>query len=334
MQPGERLIGPFSRLAIALRELNAAILELMIFGSTKANAEGREVMHRVFGGVDWPVTWVEGASCDGSPIAGMQVFALAGGGVQRIVQNERVVGSLFEDAGVRQCILGGVGPREIGSNRAQQARETIENMEEALGHAGLSYGDVVRTWFYLDNILSWYSEFNKVRTQMYSQIQFRSGSLPASTGIAGRNPTGAALITGAWAVQTVDSPVRIQAVNSPLQCPATAYGSSFSRALEIGEGNSRCLLVSGTASVAREGETAHVAFTMKIVAAILESRGMSFADVARATAYFTNAADAPHFFDWLAGRGLGTLPVVSACCNICRPDLKFEIELDAIQANG
>lgn len=336
--PGEGLMEMFGRLGVALKELDAAIVKLMIFGSTSASPAAAEAMRRVFGGVGWPVTWVEGAACDGNLVGGMQVFALAGSAVQRIVQNGRVVGSVFEEGGARQCVLGGVGPREICSNRAEQTRATIGHMQEALGQAGFSFADVVRTWFYMDDIRSWYTEFNAVRTEIYSRIQFRAGSLPASTGIAGRNPMRAALVAGAWAVRPVDGSVQIREVASPLQCPATAYGSSFSRAVEISSAHGRRLLVSGTASVAQDGETAHVgtapaqvALSMRIAAAILKSRGMSFADVTRATAYFTAAANAPLFATWLARHGLGTLPVVCACCDICRPDLLFEVELDAMQ---
>ena len=50
----------------------------------------------------------------------------------------------------------------------------------------------------------------------------------------------------------------------------------------------------------------------------------------RATAYFRNAADALLFTEWLERCGIRNLPVVSACCDICRDDLLFELELDAI----
>ena len=41
-------------------------------------------MRRVFGRIDWPVTWVEGAACDDHPIAGMQAFAFSAGRVNPI----------------------------------------------------------------------------------------------------------------------------------------------------------------------------------------------------------------------------------------------------------
>jgi hypothetical protein len=57
---------------------------------------------------------------------------------------------------------------------------------------------------------------------------------------------------------------------------------------------------------------------------------MSFADVSRATAYFKSPADVAVWDDWRARHELRTMPVVCAGCEICRDDLLFEIELDAI----
>ena len=71
-----------------------------------------------------------------------------------------------------------------------------------------------------------------------------------------------------------------------------------------------------------------------MVAAILESRRMTFADTAFTTAFFKHPADAPLFADWLARHGLQSMPVVSAVCDICRDNLLFEIELEAVQAGG
>ena len=35
--------------------------------------------------------------------------------------------------------------------------------------AGMSFGNVMRTWFYLDRILEWYHEFNHVRTAFFRE---------------------------------------------------------------------------------------------------------------------------------------------------------------------
>jgi len=337
---GEGILETFGRLAAALKELEATLAHLMVFGSVKASAAGTEAMRRIFSGIDWPVTWVEGAACDGGPIAGMHAFAFAGSAMKRIVQDGRIVGSIVEDGATRQCLLGGMVPGRKDTSRSEQTLETIRNIGNALAQAGFSWSDVVRTWFYLDDLLHWYGEFNRVRTQAYAQIQFCTGSSPASTGVSARNPAGAALVAGVRAVQPLDSAVSIEEVASPLQCPAPAYGSAFSRAMEIASPAGRHLLISGTASIAPDGRVLwrgdvrrQVAWTVEVVAAILQSRGFAFSDITRATTYFKNCAQARAFTEWCAARDLTCLPVVTAQCDICRDELLFEVEADAWQPN-
>jgi enamine deaminase RidA (YjgF/YER057c/UK114 family) len=334
--PGQGIMEMFSRLAVALKDADTTPAKLMVFGSLSARPAADEAMRRVFGRIDWPVTWVEGAAGNDHPIAGMQAFAFDAGRVNPITLNGRVVGSVFEEGAMRHCLLGGLGPGQRSTSRPDQLRQTLENLEAALELAGFSLPDVVRTWFYVDQILSWYGAFNKVRTQVYSRVQFRSGSLPASTGISGRNPAGSALVAGAWALQPLEASARVAEVASPLQCPAPAYGSSFSRAMEISAPRGRRLLISGTASVAPGGETLwtgnvrrQIDLTMNVVEAILASRGFGFRDITRATAYVKNRDDMPAFAVWCAARDLRSLPAIVAHCGICREDLLFELEADA-----
>src|ERR1035438_2675487 len=102
--PGEGIVESFYRLAVALKELDTTIVHLTVFGSIGAHAAGMEAMRRQFGNLDWPVTWIEGVACDDSPIAGLQVFGFAGGEVNRIKLNGRVVGSVFNDGAARHCL--------------------------------------------------------------------------------------------------------------------------------------------------------------------------------------------------------------------------------------
>jgi enamine deaminase RidA (YjgF/YER057c/UK114 family) len=254
--------------------------------------------------------------------------------------NGRMVGSVFEEGGIRHCLLGGLGPNPGTVSRPDQLRQTLESLEKALAQAGFLLGDVVRTWFYLDELLSWYTEFNEVRTRAYSRVKFRTGSLPASTGISGRNPAGTALVVGAWAAQPLDAGARIAEVRSPLQCPAAEYGSSFSRAVELSSRRGQRLLISGTASIAPGGQTVwpgdvrkQIDLTMEVVEAILVSRKYGFSDITRATAYFKDRADIPAFSEWCADRALRSIPFIAAQSGICRDDLLFELEADAWKPN-
>ena len=334
--PGESVDELFHRLARTLQ--GATILKLMVFGATAAGAAATEAMQRTFGHVDWPVSWIEGNSCNALPIAGIHAFALTSADVDRIWIDGHAVGTVFHDDVARHCLLGGVVPSRRLPSRADQARHTLVQLDADLAQAGFALADIVRTWFYLEDILSWYDEFNRVRTEIYHGIPFRTGSLPASTGIGARNPRGTALILGARASQPLPGTAHAEEIGSPLQCPAPAYGSSFSRAMEIPTGSGRILTISGTASIAPGGETRwqgdihkQIELTMQTVGAILEARGRSFGDVTRAVAYFKNPADVPAFNQWCLAQGLAEFPVIPVQGTICRDDLLFELEADALQ---
>ena len=329
-------------IAGVLRDGGARIVSLDVFGLGGQGTGGEGMLSEAFDSVSWPVTWLEAERGAGQEVGGVQVWAVSGAAVEPLELDGRIVGSVFEAGGARYCRLGGLLPTDVSRPRATQARDVLERMEAALDGAGLGFGDVLRTWFFNDEILSWYAEFNQVRDAFFKQRGVYDGVVPASTGIGGRNTAGAALLGGLLAVGEGSSPprrpchTRVAAVPSPLQCPALEYGSSFNRAVELVTPDCRQLLVSGTASLAPDGGTAHVgdvagqiARTMDVVQAILESREMSWADVTRGVAYFKRAEDAPAFRRCCADKRMEPLPVVCAQSTVCRDELLFELEVDA-----
>ncbi|MDR1789052.1 MAG: endoribonuclease L-PSP [Opitutaceae bacterium] len=337
LDSGEPLSAPFARLAAALEARAAVPLHMFVFGSCDAHAATLSAMKNALGEINWPVTWSEGGGCFGRPLAGVQCQALANAaGVRRVTLGNRVVASVFEDADARHCLLGGLGPEDTGLTPAEQTTETFAALDAALGAAGLAFADIARTWFYNRDILAWYDDFNAVRTGFYGRQKFTSGSLPASTAVSGNNPRGAALTLAAWAVRPLTPAAVVAELPSPLQCPAPAYGSSFSRAMEITSGGRLRVTVSGTASIEPGGKTARVgdvpgqiALTMDVIAAILATRGLTFADVTRASAYCKAPSTAAVFEEWKALNKLPRFPSVPIHCDICRDDLLFELELGA-----
>ena len=343
LTPGrtETIDSLIERLAQLLHQHQAVVVRHLVFGPVAAHAETLRAMQRQFGDFDWPVTWMEGNQETGNTIAGMQIHALAGTQVKTLVHRDRIVGRTFNDGEANHCVLGDLGPEQTAISAPEQARETFENLEAALGLAGMSLKNVARTWLFLDDILSWYGPLNQVRNDYFARHELRPGAFPASTGVAGKNPRGAAMVAAAWAVAPHHATAGVHFVGSPKQGAAPAYGSAFSRAVEIFSGTTRQVLVSGTASIAPEGNTVYVGdtarqieLTMEVVGAILEARGMSFADTARSVAYFKSSADMPLFAAWRRRHSLQAMPVTQVCCDICRADLLFELELDAIRVTA
>lgn len=304
-----------------------------VFGGCRHEAEALARM----GEVSWPITWAEGDTCSGEDLAGTHVWCVADVPVTPLELAGRVVGTVFEDADARWCQVGGILPADPGALRPEQARSVFERLETVLAEAEMTLAEITRTWFYLAGLLEWYGEFNQIRTACYESRGLFERRLPASTGIGARNPAGAALVAAAHALRPKRPGVEAPAVPSPLQCPATAYRSSFSRAVEVITPGARQLIVSGTASVAPSGETAHrgdvrkqVELTLEVVEAILASRGMDWPDVARALVYFRDMEDNDAWAAACAERGLPPFPALVAHAVVCRPDLLFELELDAV----
>lgn len=337
--PGERPSIMLWRLDSALRTHHASVVRHEVFGALSAAPDLSRSIRHLFGEA-WPVTWVEGTGCDSSPIAGMHVMAIAGSPVDTIFQNGRPVGRVVTDAWARHCFLGDVLPADAKASRPAQTWSVYQEMETVLAQTGMTLSDVARTWMFLDDIVDWYGPFNEARTEIFTQRHLFEKLVPASTGVGVKNRAGAAVVAGAWAVQPMEGPMEIREVVSPLQCPARAYGSCFSRAVEFETPGHSRLLISGTASIELGGRTAkpgsvkgQINLTMTVVEAILSSRDMVYSDVTRATAYVKHAKDAVLFTEWCT-KHRTFLPAVITQADICRDELLFEIELDAIAPRG
>jgi enamine deaminase RidA (YjgF/YER057c/UK114 family) len=283
------------------------------------------------------VGWVENTRAEN--LCGVHIWLLEGTPVKRVnLAKEGVVGSLFEDEYGRCCRLVGLHPTDTSAGRTAQTEEIFRQMEAGLSECGMVFKDVFRTWFYNHDLLDWYDEFNAVRTSFFHERKIFDGVVPASTGIGGGNALDAALVAGLVALKPKSGEVKVSQIASPLQSSARDYGSSFSRAVEVGFPDHRRLYVSGTASIDPSGATvflddckAQVQKTMEVVDAILRSRQMDWADVTRALAYFKDAKDAPLLEAYRQENGLAPFPVIVAENDVCRHDLLFELEIDAIK---
>jgi enamine deaminase RidA (YjgF/YER057c/UK114 family) len=325
----------FRRVADAIRGLRGEVVSVESLGMAAADRKCLELLTKALG-QDAPVGWVENSRTDN--LCGVHLWAISGAKTSPVHLEGRRIGTLFEDQFGRYLRLVGLLPTDVACPRPQQADWIFRQMDAALADQGMTFANVVRTWFYNDDILAWYHDFNGVRNAFFRERGVVNGMMPASTGVAGRNAIGGGLITGLIAVEAKDPAVQAFAVPSPLQSSAADYGSSFSRAAELDLPDHRRLYVSGTASIDCSGETvflgdcrAQVKQTMEVVQAILRSRGMDWTDVTRSLAYFKRAPDACLFDAYRKESGLPAFPAVVVENDICRDDLLYEIEVDAIK---
>lgn len=331
----------WQRLATALGRHQATVVKQNIFGSLSARTGSLRLLQQVFGRIDWPLSWVEGVHCGEGLIAGSHLLAVQGTEVEPVLLAGERVGSAFQDESARHCFLGNVTPTRLDRPAPDQCRDAYAKMEAALGAAGMVMTDLVRTWFFLDDILAWYDEFNELRRDLYRRKRMIKKLVPASTGVGARNPAGAAMLADAWALRPLNGSMLARELASPLQCPAPNYGSCFSRALELTTLEHRHLLISGTASIEPGGRSIHngdiekqIGRTMEVIQGLLRSNGMSFLDVTRATAYFKHPRHAPIFEAWCARHCTSFLPTIATRAVVCRDELLFELEVDALTGRG
>jgi len=316
---------------------SGVIVAQMAFGGNGFYDAARKRMR--IDDAEWPLIWIQGDVCPGTHVSGTQAFVLGNASIHRIWLGDRVVGSMWSDADADYCLLAGILPTNLAASRSDQTLNSFEQIESALHTVGMDFSHVVRTWFYLDNLLDWYGEFNAARDMFFHSRGVFDHLVPASTGIGGGNPASAALSSGALAIRPRNSRVRAREVLSPLQCSAIDYRSSFSRAVEIEFPDRRLLMVSGTASIAPEGESLYaddvakqIHLTLDVVEAILKSRGMDWIHTMRGIGYFCDLAAFPIFEACCKERGIPQLLLIAAHAIVCRADLLFEIELDAMIA--
>ena len=248
----------------------------------------------------------------------------------------------FEDATASFVWAWGIVPPDFAAipDRAGQTTAVFGEIERLLAEHGMTFANVVRTWFYCDDINDWYAEFNGARTAFFEKRHVFETFLPASTGIGHSNPFGAALTAGFFAMKPKSAAAWAEIVKSPLQTDAMTYRSSFSRAAETASAFGRRLFVSGTASILPDSSDVaylddpvrQIDCAMKAALAIVESRAMTAADVTRVVVYLKKPEYRELWRDWLRREPrISPKVVTELVAEVCRPEWLFEVELDAVK---
>lgn len=325
------------KIAGILHNYEAKIIRATFFGRLTEENKTIKCLVDQLSEIDFPYSWIEGDNCSGSFINGVYIFAVSGIDVKRLYEKDRITGSYFQSREAGYCYLGGL---YSGSDLSpsQQTLSILNSAESILNQVGLSFENTIRTWFYLDDILNWYNDFNKARTSFFLQHNIFNKLVPASTGISGRNNKGSKLCFELTAIKPKSEDFSIEKVLSPLQCSAETYGSSFSRAIRYTDSEYTNLTISGTASINPEGKTVNegdlwkqIELSFMVVKAILESQNFNFRDITRAYAYCTDKSFSNEFYKYIETNIPYKFAFICSENTICRNGLLFEIELDLIK---
>ncbi len=290
--------------------------------------------------------------CEPTSVAGIQVWAVQSkksAAVCQLVIEGQAVGRTFCYQNICYLSVASLGPaKTIGKERKldEHATSMFEQASQILTSHGLSYRNVARTWIYLPKLLSWYDEFNAARRQAYRKFGLMDGEkpawLPASTGIQGDCPLGRECMMDFLAISRLEGgKLEMDMLNSPRQCDAFQYGSSFSRAVELRDESVSRIFVSGTASIDEQGKTAHIGdveeqirHTLTAVRELLSSRNHGFSDIAQCAAFVKHPQYVTQFRRIAEEEGLDYRCVIETAAEICRDELLFELEVMTVKLLG
>jgi enamine deaminase RidA (YjgF/YER057c/UK114 family) len=210
---------------------------------------------------------------------------------------------------------------------------TFEAVFKSLAALGIAPGSLARTWCHFRDVLAAYDAFNDARRDAFRRHGVAGDRLPASTGIQAIPAGGEALVVDALAF---DGPgIAWEPVANPAQCDAPRYGSLFSRCVRVRGAGPDQWLVSGMASIGEDGQSLHrgdreaqVSGTVERARALLRAGGLDLDDVVAGVAYL-DPADPAGAAAEVDASPLAGLPLARAVGDVCRPELKFELELTA-----
>jgi enamine deaminase RidA (YjgF/YER057c/UK114 family) len=314
---------------------NARILQERIFVTEDVMETVRLTRTKSYGHIDDGVSpsFLIAKQGLSSPLAGVQVHAVSSNGDLQVVKLDgSPCGRLLTLPDRMYLTLSAISAHDK-TGATQQARAMLEKAESTLKKFNADMHSVARTWMWLGDILAWYSRFNQVRNKFFTQrgILEKNGgnSMPASTGIglslAGGGHCAMDLIA---VLEPRGSTMYLPAIGKQ-QC-AFNYGSAFSRASRAITPAGRTVFVSGTAAVDKAGATTNIDdplgqinATIDNVRAVLNDMNCRDEDVVQTVAY-CKTIEVEKLFNkrkkdipW---------PWVTLVCDICRPDLLFEIE--------
>ena len=337
----------FSGISDILRSKKAHILQERIFAAQSTMEILSRARSQAYANLDDGVAPTFLVAKEGllGPVAGVQIHAISTNTQPKVVKLDsipcgRILRTSNCDPALRESCtyltLSNISAPQ-SPQATEQVRAMMEKAESVLKQFGYDFLSVPRTWIWLKDILSWYDDFNHVRTKFFTERRLigkgTRQSMPASTGIGLGPADGSHCAMDLTAVLKPQNSIQFLQAIGKQQC-ALEYGSAFSRASRAITPAGQTVFVSGTASIDADGATTHIgdasgqiSTTIGNVRAVLADMHCKDEDVVQVVAY-CKTTEVEKIFN--ASKGALDWPWLTAICDICRPDLLFEIEATAM----
>lgn len=220
-------------------------------------------------------------------------------------------------------------------NTYEQTMHILEKYNNFLNKCGMSFKDnVIRTWFFIQNIDINYREFVKARREYYEMAGLTKDThFIASTGIQGSsNEIFSKVTMDAYSISGIKQE-QIQYLSAPeYLSPTYIYGVTFERGTAISYRDRKHIFISGTASIDNKGNILYYGDVIKQLdrtltntEALLKNAGASLKDIAVFTVYVRDPSDYSIVRRRMRQQ-FKNIPIIIACASVCRPGWLVEVE--------
>jgi enamine deaminase RidA (YjgF/YER057c/UK114 family) len=220
-----------------------------------------------------------------------------------------------------------------------QTAEILSNYKSLLKKRNMTVSEnVIRTWFFIQNIDLNYKEFVEARRKFLEE----NGLTPqthfiASTGVGGTGIDIRAIVSmDAYSISGLKKE-QIKFLSDPEHIsPTYIYGVTFERGTVVKYHERNHILISGTASINNKGEIVYpndilkqFEHTLENIQLLLKQAGSDFDNVCVFITYVRDPSDASLIYAQM-NRKFGNTPFLVVVAPVCRPGWLVEIECRAI----
>jgi enamine deaminase RidA (YjgF/YER057c/UK114 family) len=219
---------------------------------------------------------------------------------------------------------------------AVQTTDLLQQLEGLVAsHSGSVCDDVLRTWFFVRDIDTHYQGLVEARRELFARWGMTADThYLASTGIAGEMSRYDEVVAMDALLEFGLHPAQIRFLTAESHlCPTHRYGVTFERGTRVIYGDRSHYLISGTASIDKEGNILHpgdldgqVERTLENIEALLSSQGAHLSDLKQAVVYLRDPSDGARARLLLASLLPRTVPFIVVEGRVCRAGWLVEIE--------
>ncbi|MCM8766905.1 MAG: Rid family hydrolase [Candidatus Omnitrophica bacterium] len=222
----------------------------------------------------------------------------------------------------------------------EQSKSIIENYIKFLNENNMKLSEnVIRTWFFLQNIDADYKDFVIARREIYEKNGLTKDThYIASTGVGGSYyDLRAKVVLDAYSISNIKEE-QIRFLSAPdFLSPTYIYGVTFERGVSITYSDRKHIIISGTASINNKGEIMYerdinlqTDRTLLNIEALLKNQDAGLDDMMIFIVYVRDPID--YFFveNKMRERFKDT-PIIFATASVCRPKWLVEIEGIAVK---